>query len=83
MIQFNFAMWLNELDMLEREYDNYKRKWLNENSGGNIVFVSIGAQSFYKHYGAKVMYNIPLSQHYASGNVTVKPRVEANLYFLF
>jgi hypothetical protein len=66
-----------------RDYDNYERKWLNEASGGEIVFGSVGVQSFYKRYGAKVMYNIPIAQHYSDGNVTVKPRLETSVYFLF
>ncbi len=65
------------------DYDNYQRKWLNENSGGSIVLGTIGVQSFYKQIGAKIMYNIPVGQHFAGGNVTVNPRLETSLYFLF
>lgn len=65
------------------DYDNYSNKWLNGNSGGNIIFGTVGLQSFYKRYGAKVMYNIPLEQHYAANNVTVKPRLETSILFLF
>lgn len=65
------------------DYDNYSRKWLNENSGGNILLGAVGVQSFYKQFGAKVVYNIPMSQHYAAGNVTVKPRLETSVFFLF
>ncbi len=65
------------------DYDNYQRKWLNENSGGNVVFGSVGAQAYYKRVGAKAIYSIPLSQHYAGGNVTVNPRIETGVFFLF
>lgn len=65
------------------DYDNYARKWLNEGSGGNILFGTVGIQAYYKRYGAKTMYSIPVSQHYAGNNVTVQPRLETNLFFLF
>ena len=65
------------------DYDNYAHKWLNANSGGNIVFGTVGVQSFYGRYGAKVMYSIPVSQHYAANNVTVNPRLETSVFFLF
>ncbi len=65
------------------DYDNYKNKWLNESSGGTIVFGTVGAQSFYGRYGAKVMYSIPLAQNYAANNVTVNPRLETSVFFLF
>ncbi len=65
------------------DYDNYEHKWLNESSGGNIVFATAGVQAYIKRYGAKVMYSIPVSQHYANGDVTVQPRLETSLFFLF
>jgi len=65
------------------DYDNYARKWLNESSGGSIVFGTVGVQSYFKRYGAKVMYNVPLAQHYAANNVTVNSRIETSLFFLF
>ena len=65
------------------DYDNYPHKWLNENSGGNVLFGAVGVQAFYKRLGAKVMYNIPLEQHYAANNVTVNSRLETSVLFLF
>ncbi|MCW3123678.1 MAG: hypothetical protein JWQ38_3170 [Flavipsychrobacter sp.] len=65
------------------DYDNYSRKWLNEGSGGTILFGTVGLQAYYKRYGAKVMYSIPVAQHYADNDVTVKPRLETSLFFLF
>jgi hypothetical protein len=65
------------------DYDNYARKWLNESSGGSILFGTAGVQSYLGRYGAKLMYSVPLSQHYAANNVTVDPRLEASILFLF
>ena len=65
------------------DYDNFSKKWLNDNSGGNMIFAAAGLQAFYNHYGARAIYSIPLSQHYAGGNVTTHSRLETSIYFLF
>jgi hypothetical protein len=65
------------------DYDNFSKKWLNDNSGGNLVFAAAGIQAFYNHYGARLLYSTPLSQHYAGGNVTTHSRLETSVYLLF
>ncbi len=65
------------------DYDNFDRKWLNDNSGGSLVFAAAGVQAFCNHIGARVLYSIPLAQNYAGGNVTTHSRLETSIYFLF
>lgn len=65
------------------DYDNYKRKWVNEQSGGYMAFAVIGMQIQYKKLGAKVNYQIPFSQHYSSGYVTAKQRLDAFFFISF
>jgi hypothetical protein len=65
------------------DYDNYERKWLNEQSGGYQCFTSAGVQVYYKRFGLQSMYQIPVSQHYAAGYVAAKKRLETGLLFLF
>jgi hypothetical protein len=65
------------------DYDNYPKKWLNEQTGGHMLFASVGAQAYYNHWGIQAMYHIPLAQHYADGNVTAVTRTEAGILYLF
>ncbi len=65
------------------DYDNYAKKWLNEQSGGYQSFVSAGFQLYYKKLGLQCMYNLPVSQHYANGYVSAKQRLETGVFFLF
>lgn len=65
------------------DYNNFRRKWLNEQSGGYVVFATAGMQGYYKKIGARVNYLIPINQHYSSGFVTVKQRIDLSVFFLF
>lgn len=65
------------------DYDNYQRKWLNEQTGGYHLFGSLGIQGFYKKTGMQVNYLLPLTQHYAGGNVKATYALNAGLFFLF
>lgn len=65
------------------DYDNYSRKWLNEQSGGYICFATAGIQGYRGSIGARLMYQLPVSQHYSAGYVTAKNRVDAGVFFLF
>jgi len=65
------------------DYDNYERKWLNEVSGGSLVFGTIGIQSYYKQYGVRINYSVPLEQNYGGGYVTTNSRLETSIFFLF
>lgn len=65
------------------DYDNYPKKWLNEQTGGHMLFATAGAQAYYGHWGFQAMYHLPLMQHYADGNVTAVTRTEAGILYLF
>jgi hypothetical protein len=65
------------------DYDNYKRRWLNEQSGGYVGFVSAGTQAYYRNWGLKAMIHLPVAQDYATGMVRVQPRIESGIFFLF
>lgn len=65
------------------DYDNYDRKWLNEQSGGYMCFATAGVQAYYKQLGLRLTYQLPVSQHYAGGYVTAKQKVDAGVFFLF
>lgn len=65
------------------DYDNYRRRWLNEQSGGYMCFAVCGVQAYYKHIGARITYQLPMYQHYASGYVSANNKSEAGVFVLF
>ena len=65
------------------DYDNYARHWLNEQSGGYLCCAAAGLQAYYKSIGVRLTYQLPLSQHYASGYVTANHKLETGIFFLF
>lgn len=65
------------------DYDNYSKKWLNEQSGGYMCYATAGVQAYYKRVGLRLTYQLPVSQHYGSGYVTAKQKMESGIFFLF
>lgn len=65
------------------DYDNYRKKWLNEQSGGYMVFAVAGVQAYYKKAGARITGQLPVAQHYSSGYVSAVAKTEASLMILF
>ena len=70
-------------DYTLHDYDNYSKKWLNEQSGGYLCFGNIGLQAYYNRLGLRLNYQIPLGQYYGSGYVTAKTKTEAGIFLLF
>lgn len=65
------------------DYDDYARKWLNEQSGGYLAFATAGVQSYYKQWGLRITCQLPVAQHYSNGYVTAGYKLDAGLLFLF
>ncbi len=65
------------------DYDNYSKKWLNEQSGGYLCYGDLGLQAYYKRVGLRLSYQLPLGQYYGSGYVTAKQKSEAGVFILF
>ncbi len=65
------------------DYDNYARKWLNEETGGSIMYGTMGMQVYYKQAGLQLNMDLPLAQNYAGGNVSARYRANAGLLFMF
>lgn len=65
------------------DYDNYSKKWLNEESGGHIFFAVAGVQAYYKRFGARATYQLPVSQNYGGGDITARQKMETSVFFLF
>lgn len=65
------------------DYDNYTRKWLNDQTGGYMVYSTLAMQAYYKRMGLQLNMDLPLAQHYAGGNVSARYRASAGLLFMF
>lgn len=65
------------------DYDNYSKKWLNEDSGGYLCYGDIGMQAYYKQIGIRINYQLPLTQCYGSGYVKTNAKTEAGIFLLF
>ena len=65
------------------DYDNYDKRWLNEESGGYMLFATAGAQAYYKKFGARFTYQLPVSQRFGGGDITAVRKVETSVFFLF
>lgn len=70
-------------DYTLHDYDNYNKKWLNEQSGGYLCYGNIGLQAYYNRLGLRVNYQLPLGQHYGSGYVKAGQKTEAGIFLLF
>ncbi|MBX2906694.1 MAG: hypothetical protein KF744_11690 [Taibaiella sp.] len=64
------------------DYDNYSRKWLNEQSGGYMAFGTVALQANYRRAGLRMIYNLPVSQKYSSGYVYARQKIETSLFIL-
>ena len=65
------------------DYDNYSKKWLNTNSGGDVLYVAAGIQGYLKQYGAKIIVNMPAYQQFQGGNMKTATRLETGVFYLF
>ena len=64
------------------DYDNYRRKWLNEQSGGYMCFATAGIQAYYGKVGTRLTWQLPLNQYYGAGYVKAIQKLDAGIFFL-
>jgi hypothetical protein len=65
------------------DYENYSRKWLNEDTGGSMLYGTLGMQAYYNRLALQLNLDLPLAQSYAGGNVQARYRTTAGVLFLF
>ena len=65
------------------DYDNYSKKWLNEQTGGYIMSGKCGVQLYYRKVGMQIMYSQPIWQKSNGDNITAKNRIDAGVLLLF
>lgn len=72
-----------KLDLTSADYDQYSYKWTNDMTGGQQLYAVAGIQAYYNEVGFQASYHQPIYQHFASGLVNAKYKVETGIYFLF
>ncbi|HTN17599.1 MAG TPA: hypothetical protein VL092_07965 [Chitinophagaceae bacterium] len=65
------------------DYDDYGKKWLNEQSGGTVAFASAGVQIYFRKIGLRTLVSLPFYQHLSAGYVHTTARMEAGIFILF
>jgi hypothetical protein len=72
-----------QADHALHDYDNYSRRWLNEQTGGTIAYAFTGIQMNYRRIALQTGYYTPIAGRYADGYVSAKHRIDISLLFLF
>lgn len=71
------------LEYALHDYDNYTKKWLNEQTGGHIASAVVGIQAYYGNIGIQLQYSKPFNQYYGGGNIKSVQRMDIGVMFLF
>jgi len=69
-------------DHAMKDYTNYAAGVMDDDGGGWQLYASQGVQTYYKKIGFQLMCYEPIAQHYISGLVNTKLRVEAGLIIM-
>lgn len=72
-----------KLDIISADYDNYAYRWKNTLTGGKQVYAVAGLQLYFNKIGFQTSYQYPIYQHFASGLVKTRYRVETGINLLF
>lgn len=65
------------------DYDDYSRKWLNDQTGGTMMYGTAGMQVYRGRMGLQLGMELPLAQNYAGGNVKARYKAMSGLLFMF
>lgn len=72
-----------KLDIISADYDNYTYRWKNTLTGGKQAYAVAGLQLYFNKIGFQASYQHPIYQHFASGLVETRYRVETGINLLF
>jgi hypothetical protein len=62
-----------------KDYTNYAAGITDEDGGGWQLYASQGAQAYYKKLGLQLTCYEPIAQHYVSGLVNTRFRIETGV----
>lgn len=65
------------------DYDNYSRKWLNEQTGGYMGYAAVGIQAYRGKIGCRLVGQLPVAQYYGAGRIEAQGKIESSVIFMF
>jgi hypothetical protein len=66
-----------------RDYSDWKRGWVNDASGGAVLFAAAGMQAYRGRTGFRLLGQLPVAQHITNGYVQAHLRIDAGIFLLF
>jgi hypothetical protein len=70
-------------EFLDADYFNYERGWVNESSGGQLVYAMAGLQLAYSAVGLRTSFLLPAMQQYNGTQIKANYKMEAGFFILF
>ena len=70
------------LEHLLHDYDRYSRRWLDESTGGTVIYGQMGLQAYRGKLGASAIWSVPLAQAPA-GTTRASSRIESGVTLFF
>jgi hypothetical protein len=71
------------IECYAKDFENYRKHWLNDMTGGKVVFAALGLQTFYKRIGFNASASLPMVQAYSDNWVSAGLKVETGIQLLF
>jgi len=65
------------------DFFDYQKQYINDASGGNILYATAGVQATRKRIGLRASLLLPVHYSYADGTLTPNYKTETGLFFLF
>lgn len=65
------------------DFENYHKRWVNNMTGGDVAFATLGVQAFYGQLGFNFAFYQPVFQKYRDEMVSTGQKTEIGVQFLF
>lgn len=66
-----------------KDFENYHKRWVDDMTGGKVIFATLGIQTFYKRIGFNVSGSLPIAQVYSDKLVSTGRKIETGIQLLF
>ncbi|MBS1781107.1 MAG: hypothetical protein JST70_17405 [Bacteroidetes bacterium] len=71
------------IECYAKDFENYRKHWVDDMTGGKVVFATLGLQTFYKRIGFNVSASLPIVQVYSDNLVSAGLKAETGIQLLF